>query len=117
MAYPVWILKTGNNTSFLLIFHSSASQENSRLSYFLYGPFCSLTMHKTCMAALTNSVTSIPQSQNVSDLSCIPWSALKPVPGTADVTRLCLCPSLGLPEAYPSPVAPQGPAKAAVLSL
>lgn len=34
-----------------------------------------------------------------------------------DLLRLCLCSPLGFPKAYPQPAAPQGPAKAVVLSL
>lgn len=48
-------------------------------------------MHKTCTAALTNTGSSVPQSQNMSDLSCIPWSPLKSVPGTTDMWIPCAC--------------------------
>ncbi|OPJ69668.1 hypothetical protein AV530_012661 [Patagioenas fasciata monilis] len=64
--------------------------------------FCSLIIDKTCTAALTNTVINISQSQNTSDLSCIPWLALKSLLGTNDVWIPCAC-DCALPWDFPKP--------------
>lgn len=102
MACYLWIVKVTSNIPFFAPF--PLIKLTREITAFLFSlEALSPPDHAQRVHGSTNAVTGSLQSQNLSDLSCIPWSSLKPDLGTTDMGVPCAgaCALPGISQALP----------------